>query len=133
MGSQIKIYHLFLHEKLGKYFLLEVVRRSFSNANESDYVRVCDEIENKIANFVSTEHLTRVGIMEYLPLGEDLYSVKNGDVLDIYYCANLLDRRYIILGTGGNEELFLEEALEDYPDEVDAKNIYKISVEYVKK
>ena len=42
-------------------------------------------------------------------------------------------RRYIILGTGCSEESFLEEATDDYPDEVDPKTIHGVSVELVKK
>ncbi len=132
MGAEIEIYYLY-RDKKGSHILLCVHRDSYSNADEGYFDFVCRQMEEKISEFIKGKSLELIGCMEYLPIGEGLYSAQDGDVLDIFYCHNSIDNKYIILGTGENESEFLEEAAEEYKDEVDSNNINRVNVVFHKK
>jgi len=130
MGAKINIYELYFDPTVEDYLLIELKRDNFSNWDESDYDRAQIRVKDRISRFIEGRDLKPIGRMEYSPVGEEIYDANSGDKLHIYYCYNNLDRRFIILGTGKDENTFLSEALEEYGAEVDKSNVSKVLAKF---
>ena len=52
--------------------------------------------------------------MEYLPVGESLYTVQLGQRLTLFYSHNTLNPHYLILGDTASAADFLAEAQAEY-------------------
>jgi hypothetical protein len=56
--------------------------------------------------------------MEDFPIGDALFEAKEDDVVEIWYSHNLLNKQFLILGTGAGIERFHAEAVQEFGDMV---------------